>query len=337
MGPNPVLPYANNKASKINPDDEISLLHSAKNADPEYIIRRAILINSLLRIGYKQLFKNDVLQIDDGVLHAFLLVPRFKHGTRSMETIFKTSQLFGKDKYHRSDLPPESQINLHVDEQQFYELMSQELKYYEGGEAFYHLVNEITFDEQVVEKMAVGIHTIYSLVFSLGKEQDPLSITREEFLALYEKMKKLPEEMPHDEVSQNYHNARKIPEKLSAVGFMIVPLDAKLPADSFSEPDFEKVSRLEHIRWVQHYIDAGWSYSSIKHKPNKRHDALVAWDENERQDAEVVYGKSYIKKMGVANDEILSEHYRNLDRVITLAVPWILENAGYKMVKLKKN
>ena len=236
-------------------DDEISHLNLAEMADPEYIIRRAILINSLLRIGYKQLFKNDVLQIDDGVLHAFLLVPKFKHGTRSMETIFKTSQLFGKDKYHRSDLPPESQINLHVDKHQFYELMSQQLIYCEGGEAFYHLVNEITFDEQVVEKMAVGIHAIYSLVFSSGKDQDPLSITKEEFLAFNEKMKKLPEEMPPDEVSQNYHNARKIPEKLCAVGFMIVPLDAKLPADSLSETEFEKVSRLEHIRWVQHYID----------------------------------------------------------------------------------
>jgi len=337
MGPNPVLAYANKKASKLNLDDEISQLNLAEMADPEYIIRRAILINSLLRIGYKQLFKNDVLQIDDGVLHAFLLVPKFKHGTRSMETIFKTSQLFGKDKYHRSDLPPESQINLHVDKHQFYELMSQQLIYCEGGEAFYHLVNEITFDEQVVEKMAVGIHAIYSLVFSSGKEQDPLSITKEEFLAFNEKMKKLPEEMPPDEVSQNYHNARKIPEKLCAVGFMIVPLDAKLPADSLSDLDFERVSRLEHIRWVQHYIDSGWSYSSIKRKTNKRHDALVAWDENERQDAEVVYGKSYIKKMGVAKGEILSEHYRNLDRVVTHAIPWILENVGYKMVKLKKN
>ena len=43
-----------------------------------------------------------------------------------------------------------------------------------------------------------------------------------------------------------------------------------------------------------------------------------------------------ILKMGVANGEFLSEHYRNLDRVVTMAIPWILENVGYKMVKLKK-
>lgn len=142
--------------------------------------------------------------------------------------------------------------------------------------------------------------------------------------------------MPLDEVSQNYHNARKIPEKLSAVGFMIVPLEAKLTADSFSEQDSEKVSRLEHIRWVHHHIDGGWSYAPKKHKASKLHDALVAWDDDERKNAEVVYGKNYIKKMGVASGEFLSEYYRNLDHVITLAIPWILENAGYKMVKLKE-
>jgi hypothetical protein len=337
MGPNPTLRYEDQKHSEFNPNDETSIINLAKNADPEYIIRRAILINSLLQIGYKHLLKDGMLQIDDGVLNALLLVPKFKHGTRSMETIFKTSQLHGKEKYHRSDLPPESQMNLHVDGQQFFELLTQELKYFDGGEAFYYLVNEISFDEKVIEKMAVGVHNIYSLVFTSGKENEPLSITKEEFLSLNEKMKNLPEEMPHDEVSQNYHNARKIPEKLSAVGFAIIPIDAKLPSDSLTEAEFEKVSRLEHVRWVRHHIDSGWSYAPIKNKPKKLHDALVAWDENERENAELVYGKSYTQKMGVAAGEILSENYRNLDRVITLAIPWILENAGYKMVRIRQS
>ena len=337
MGPNPVLPFDEKENCNSDASEDIDQINSARNADPEYIIRRAILINSLLQISYKQFFKNGVLQIDDGVLNALLLVPKFKHGTRSMETIFKTSQLFGKEKYHRSDLPPESQMNLHVDGQKFYELISEVPKFYEGGEAFYHLVNEITFDEHVVEKMAVGIHSIYALLFASGKEDNPLSITMEEFNSFFTKMKSLPEEMPHDEVSQNYHNARKIPEKLSAVGFTIVPLDAKIPADSLNQQEFETVSRLEHIRWVRHHIDAGWSYSPIKQKPNKLHNALVAWDDEERQNAKAVYGECYVKKMGLESGAILSEHYRNLDRVITLAIPWILENSGYKMVRLKKD
>lgn len=253
-----------------------------------------------------------------------------------METIFKTSQLFGKVKFNRSDLPPESQMNLHVDGQQFFELVTQEPKTMDGGEAFYYLVNEITFDEKIIEDMAAGIHAMYSLVFSLEKGRDPLSINKEEFLAYFEKMKSLPEGLPHDEVSQNYHNARKIPEKLKAVGYTIVPVDVDLPGATFDHKDIEKISHLEHIRWVRYFIDAGWSYDPQKQKDYKLHDALVAWDDNERQNAEQVYGKSYIEKMGIDNGEILNEHYRNLDRMVTLAIPWILENAGLKMVRLRE-
>lgn len=334
MGPNPVMRYCDKERREQETLDEHTRMADAKNADPEYIIRRAILINSLMQTNYRHLLQDDVLQIDDGVLNAFLLVPKFKHGTRSMETIFKTSQLFGKTKYNRSDLPPEAQMNLHVDGQQFFELVTQKPKVMDGGEAFYHLVNEISFDEKVIENMAAGIHAIYDLVFALTEERDTLSITKEEFLAHFGKMKALPEGLPHDEVSQNYHNARKMPEKLKAAGYTIVPLDVDLPAAEFDQEAFEKVSRLEHIRWVRYYIDAGWSYDPVKQKNYKLHNALVAWDEEERLNAEQIYGKSYSAKMGIAEGEILDEHYRNLDRVITLAIPWILEEAGYKMVKL---
>ncbi len=335
MGPNPVLPYAAAQTAKLKTVNETMKFIEAKNADPEFIIRRAILLNSLLHIGYGELFSDGKLNIDDGVLNAFLLVPKYKHGSRSMQTIFKISQLYGKRKFNRSDLPPQSQMDLHVDGELFYDLMSQHPRYYEGGKAFYHLVNEIDLEESVIEKMAAGIHAMYALVFESGKVDNPLSITKEEFLAFYEKMNKLPEGMPHDEVSQNYHNARKIPEKLAAVGFAIVPLGSKEPEGSFTDEDFEIVSRLEHIRWVRHQIDNGWCYSPMKNKAMKQHDALIAWDDEERQNLEEIYGKSYAQRMGDGEGNLLSKHYRNLDRVITMAIPWILERVGYKMIRAK--
>jgi hypothetical protein len=184
--------------------------------------------------------------------------------------------------------------------------------------------------------MAACIHAMYTLVFSLEEGRDPLSITKEEFLTIYDKMQTLPEGMPQNEVSQNYHNARKIPEKLKAVGYAILPLDADLTAEELRGQELELVSKLEHIRWVRHNIDAGWSYAPKKQKSFKLHDALVAWDEEERQAAEQVYGKYYTEKMGTAKGEMLSDHYRNLDRVISMAIPWVLELAGYKMVKVKQ-
>ena len=84
---------------------------------------------------------------------------------------------------------------------------------------------------------------------------------------------------------------------------------------------------------MRHHIDNGWRYAPEKHKAVKQHDALVAWDEEERQKVEAVYGISYAQKMGTEPGAILSEYYRNLDRVITQAIPWILESVGYKMVR----
>jgi hypothetical protein len=57
----------------------------------------------------------------------------------------------------------------------------------------------------------------------------------------------------------------------------------------------------------------------------------------ENQNIETVYGKKYASKMGTAKGNALNEHYRNLDRVITLAIPWILETVGYKMVKMRQD
>jgi len=336
MGPNPVLPYASLQTNCSTREDRTMQFIKAKNADPEFIIRRAILLNSLLQIGYRELFSDGKLRIDDGVLNAFLLVPKYKHGSRSMQTIFKISQLFGKGKFNRSDLPPQSQLDLHVDGELFYDLLSQHPMYFDGGEAFYQLMNEIDLDEAVIEKMAAGIHAIYTLVFESGKADEPLSITKDEFLTIYEKMRILPEGLPHDEVSQNYHNARKIPEKLAAVGFMIEPLGEEGQADALKDEEFEKVSRLEHIRWVRHHIDNGWRYAPVKNKAMKQHDALIAWDDKERQNLEDIYGKSYAQRMGNGGGNVLDEHYRNLDRVITLAIPWILESVGYKMVRVEK-
>lgn len=197
-------------------------------------------------------------------------------------------------------------------------------------------MNKIELDQSLIELIAAGIHASYALMYESGKAKDPLSITKEEFLDFYKQRKALPGGMPQDKVSQNYHSARNIPKKLAVIGLIIVPVDDNRPADTFTDSELEIISRLEHIRWVKHHIDNSWRYAPIQNIPMKLHDALVAWDEDERKNAEEVYGKRYARKMGTDEGEILSEHYRNLDRVINQSIPWILESAGYKMVRLIK-
>jgi hypothetical protein len=113
LGPNPPRPDSKGTTSQ--------------KTDPYYVIRRAILLRSLLSKRAKQFFtKPDgkgELRIDDGVLHAFLTGPDFKHGARSMETIVATSVLSGRNSYERSSLPPAQQLNLHVNGEDFLSLV----------------------------------------------------------------------------------------------------------------------------------------------------------------------------------------------------------------------
>jgi hypothetical protein len=62
------------------------------------------------------------LNVDEGVLGAFLRVKGFRFGARSMDAIVRMSALTKKNRYDRSSLPPDDQLNLHVDAKAFLEL-----------------------------------------------------------------------------------------------------------------------------------------------------------------------------------------------------------------------
>jgi hypothetical protein len=55
------------------------------------------------------------INVDSGILKAFLQVGTYKYGARSMESIVKMSTLSGKSMFDRSSLPAEAQLKLHVD------------------------------------------------------------------------------------------------------------------------------------------------------------------------------------------------------------------------------
>jgi hypothetical protein len=92
--------------------------------DPLYVIRRAIILNSQLR-RHQQLvsrtngLNKEVINIDEGVLNALLYVSKYKYGVRSMEAAISMSLLSGRNRFERSSLPLGTQLNLHVDANEF--------------------------------------------------------------------------------------------------------------------------------------------------------------------------------------------------------------------------
>jgi hypothetical protein len=95
--------------------------------DHTYPLRRAMLLRAVLRGRAPQIFSGDELRIDRGILDAFLDVPAYYHGSRSLESIVEMSALSGSLRYERSALPALHQIALHVDAEAFMRLV-------EGGE-----------------------------------------------------------------------------------------------------------------------------------------------------------------------------------------------------------
>lgn len=95
-------------------------------SDVTYLLRRAFLLRPLLERRAPQLIGSGRLNIDPGVLRAFLDVTTYVHGARSMESIVEMSALSDKLRYERSALPAQHQLGLHVDADEFLALVGQE-------------------------------------------------------------------------------------------------------------------------------------------------------------------------------------------------------------------
>lgn len=99
-----------------------------KDADDRgFILRRAVILRNMLETNRDvQLLLNaqKELQIDDGVLRALLLAPKYKHGTRSMAAILDMSRLVGRSRFDQGALPVRDQLAMHVDADAFLELVA---------------------------------------------------------------------------------------------------------------------------------------------------------------------------------------------------------------------
>ena len=103
-----------------NPKDE-----DWGGSDDNYLLRRALLLRSLC--SRKLDMTKQPAPINTGIIRAMLLVPKFKHGARSMEAVFNMSRLEG-GAWEPAALPSQAQLALHLDANAFIKLVL------EGGE-----------------------------------------------------------------------------------------------------------------------------------------------------------------------------------------------------------
>lgn len=245
------------------PNRQVDGKEGEADPDPYYVIRRAILLHSILKRGVPELFEKmagkPVLRIDPGVLRAFLQTSLYKHGVRSMESVIVMSMLSGKQSYERSCLPAEAQLNLHVD-----------------GQDFLSLVQQISLDEVTLEKLAMAAHEVFceglrARGYQWGPQTNDDLKTHASLVSYAE--------LPEYQKEQNRATVRDILNKLSLAGYVMTPARSNEPPFNFPGNDLELLAELEHERWVNTLLGSGWQVGPETDKAHKIHRALVPWGE----------------------------------------------------------
>jgi hypothetical protein len=274
------------------------------DADPYYRIRRAILLRAMLG-GRKTLFKGGRLQIDSGVLRAFLEVGRYRHGARSLETIISMSTLSGKSRFERSALPAAKQLDAHV-----------------NAKDFLSLVERYVPEGDLLESLAEAAHLSYckdmlAQGFSWSGSPEYLA---EHGLKQPKPAKKGPhpslvgyDRLPPDVKEQNRGNACDIARKLAFLGYSLrEDAPAGAPAVEFdpSDPRVEQLAKEEHERWVRAKIRADWRRGP-RDDEKRTHPCICPWEE-------------------------LSDEEKQKDRALVLGIPEIIAASGMTLARVEE-
>jgi hypothetical protein len=273
--------------------------------DPYYVLRRALLLRSMLERDGKRLLSKGKVQIDSGVLRALLRTWKYKHGARSMESLIAMSQLSGRTRFERSSLPTKAQLDLHVD-----------------GLDFRALVQQLQLDYKVVEELAIAAHKVYCdkaaapAGVSGSCDSEATAINSSRFIF---------EQLPENEKEQNRDQARDIPGKLAFAGCYMVPAVEGEPPFEFPTDVLEELASREHTRWMRLKARDGWSYAGETDKPKLLHNCMLPW----RKDELAAYA-DFADRLGDAD---LPEKEKEKDRTVVREIPAILKVAGYTIVE----
>jgi hypothetical protein len=153
-------------------------------------------------------------------------------------------------------------------------------------------------DDAFVEQLARSIHHDYVAKSQARGETNPAAVPWEE----------LPDDLRHANVAQ----AADIGAKLAAISAEAVAEPATAPEFRFTATEVEELAELEHERWMSERIAQGWTYGDKRDNERKIHPLLVDW-------------------------AVLPEGDRQKDRDAVRAIPGILHDAGYQIVRFRPN
>ncbi len=276
--------------------------------DRHYLLRRAVLLRSLLQRNAGQLMGQEgaeaVMSIDRGVLRAFLHISEYKHGVRSMEAIISMSSLVESDHFMRSCLPDVSQLDLHVD----------------GGE-FLALTQLPELEGELLERLAAATHEVYQ--GSVGDYSGKPEHAEQGY-----------EDLPEHLKESNRAFIRSIFAKLRSIGYTLMPARSGDPPVDFPGEHLEALAEAEHERWMWERLQQGYCYAPEHGDGSRRpmtNPHLIPWSPMSEEEREAQYGK-YAECVGPG---WMTDEQRQWDRDMVAAIPKLLAEAGYTVVRLE--
>lgn len=169
-------------------------------ADPHYLIRRAVMVRSLLEQHWDAVFEeHDGVRkpnVDEGVLRALLFTKKYEHGARSLTSIITTSAVPERNHFERSDLPSESELGLYVDVRDFLDL-----------------VHFPPIEGELLEHLAEAVHKSHGVKDTSDGKPVPYA------------------DLPESVKQARRDEARELPKELAAIGFNVSTMSTERAAD----------------------------------------------------------------------------------------------------------
>jgi hypothetical protein len=298
-------------------------------SDPHYVIRRAILLRSMLESKKDLFVERDgkrQLQIDGGVLRAFLRVSTYVHGARSMESVIAMSLLDDASRYERSCLPSAEQLGIHV------------------GPDFLDIVRSLAVEGRMLRELAEAAHVVYCA--NMLADGWTWGETSDDYLKLHELLKPFEgrprdpshmkknlvpyESLSDDVMAQNEGFARDIPSKVETIGYQIVLGHGDEGEVAFPHEVIELLAEQEHDRWVRLKLRQGWSWGPKTDPEQKLHPDMLPWGKLTNDQMVERFGLDAPSRLGT---DALPEKDREKDRALIRAVTKVLAENGYRVTK----
>ncbi|KAI1101938.1 hypothetical protein F4804DRAFT_282002 [Jackrogersella minutella] len=242
-------------------------------SDGMFPVRRAAVLRALLEEREPKLQGADGLSIDDSVLGGLLMVPRFRHGIRSLRTIISTSKVTGKSHFEKGALPPMAQLHLHLDYDKF-------LNYSEGN----------ILSDDMREHMARGLQETYI------ECRRTMAKAEAEKKALEKDRALLPWDLLDEEFKESTRaHVNDVPRKLRLIFYYLAKTDSsRIAVTEFEDNEVELLAQEEHERWNAERLSKQWHLG--QREPEKRSSPfLVPWRDltKEWQDVDRALVRSY--------------------------------------------